>query len=218
MHTTISPSILYWGTPVVIISTLNSDGSPNIAPMSSAFWLGHNCMLGLGATSQTTQNILRTKQCVLNLPSDNMVHHVNALARTTGTNPVPNWKVGAGYEYVKDKFEHSELTPKPSEVVAPPCIDECPVQMEAEVVSVKEMMGDKPGLTGSALAIEVKILTLHVENGIRLEGHANRIDALKWRPMIMSFQQLFGLGEGKLANSRLAEISEAGYRRLTGRV
>src|SRR5271169_307875 len=40
MHKTIEPTILYFGTPVALISTLNPDGSPNLAPMSSAWWLG----------------------------------------------------------------------------------------------------------------------------------------------------------------------------------
>ena len=32
MHKTIEPTILYFGTPVALISTLNPDGSPNLAP------------------------------------------------------------------------------------------------------------------------------------------------------------------------------------------
>jgi flavin reductase (DIM6/NTAB) family NADH-FMN oxidoreductase RutF len=39
MHKTIEPSLPYFGTPVVVVSTLNEDGSANIAPMSSA-WFG----------------------------------------------------------------------------------------------------------------------------------------------------------------------------------
>ena len=42
MHQTIEPAILYFGTPVVLISTLNEDGSPNLAPMSSAWWRQRN--------------------------------------------------------------------------------------------------------------------------------------------------------------------------------
>jgi hypothetical protein len=37
MHVTSEPGILYFGTPVVLISTTNEDGSYNLAPMSSAF-------------------------------------------------------------------------------------------------------------------------------------------------------------------------------------
>jgi hypothetical protein len=84
-HSTISPAIFYWGTPVVLITTENPDSTFNIAPMSSAWWLGNRCMLGLGAISQTTINLLRTKQCVLNLASDNMSDAINALALTTGS-------------------------------------------------------------------------------------------------------------------------------------
>jgi len=40
-HMTIEPSILYFGTPIALLSTLNADGSANLAPMSSAWrWAG----------------------------------------------------------------------------------------------------------------------------------------------------------------------------------
>ncbi len=37
MHRVSEPAILYFGTPVVLVSTLNADGSPNLAPISSVF-------------------------------------------------------------------------------------------------------------------------------------------------------------------------------------
>ena len=37
VHRTIDPAILYFGTPVVLVSSTNEDGSPNLAPMSSAW-------------------------------------------------------------------------------------------------------------------------------------------------------------------------------------
>ncbi|GAB2913207.1 hypothetical protein GCM10022245_55230 [Streptomyces mayteni] len=36
-HVTIEPSILYFGTPVVLLTMENRDGSFNLAPMSSAW-------------------------------------------------------------------------------------------------------------------------------------------------------------------------------------
>ena len=104
MHINVEPSILYFGTPVVLISTRNLDGSTNVAPMSSAWWLGWNCMLGLGAKSHTAQNLQREKECVLNLPSVAMVDAVNRLARLTGSDPVPPHKLGMGYRHEKDKL------------------------------------------------------------------------------------------------------------------
>lgn len=213
-HNDISPAILYWGTPVVLITTENPDGSPNIAPMSSAWWLGHGCMLGLAAFSQTTQNILRTKQCVLNLASDSMQDNVNAIAKTTGSDPVPEAKVRLDYRHTKDKFGLGKMTPMPSNLVAPPGIEECPVSMEAKVVGVHEMFHGKE-YQGGVVAIEVEIVRISVHDDIRLAGYKNRIDTDKWRPMIMSFSELYGLRDGKLVHSRLAEIEEEKYRFLT---
>src|SRR5690348_4116706 len=98
-HLSIEPSILYFGTPVVLISTVNEDGTYNIAPMSSAFWLGWRCVLGLATSSKTPQNMIRTGECVLNLPSVEEVGAVNRLACLTGTNPVPVNKEKRGYRY-----------------------------------------------------------------------------------------------------------------------
>ena len=69
MHTVINPKILYFGTSVVLISTINEDGTANLAPMSSAWWLNQSCMLGLSSKAQTVQNLIREGECVLNLPS-----------------------------------------------------------------------------------------------------------------------------------------------------
>ena len=89
MNEIIHPSILYFGTPVVLVSTLNENGSANLAPISSAWWLGWNAVLGFGAHSKTPQNLQRTRQCVLNLPSVDEVRNVDRLALLTGSNPVP---------------------------------------------------------------------------------------------------------------------------------
>jgi hypothetical protein len=99
-HSVINPAVLYWGTPVVLITTTNPDLTSNIAHMSSAFWVGHRCILGLGTCSQTTQNLLRTGECVLNLASDNMADASNSLSHTTGT-PIPEYKLQRGYRNEK---------------------------------------------------------------------------------------------------------------------
>ena len=211
MHQTIEPAILYWGSAVIIISTRNPDGTTNLAPMSSAWWLGQRCMLGLAAQSQTTINLQRTKECVLNLPSENMVTQVNALAKTTGRQDLSSFKTAAGYVYVKDKFKAAQLTPMASEVVEPCRVLECPVQMEAELVAVNEMNQDEKGKEGFFLGLEVKILRIHAEEDVLQVGKANKVDADRWRPLMNVFQHLYGL-KAKMQASRLAEIDEEMYR------
>ncbi len=208
MHIKSEPPILYFGTPVVLISTLNEDGSFNLAPMSSVFWLGWRCLLGLAAFSKTTQNLIRTGECVLNLPSINAVAAVNRLALTTGSYPVPEFKLAKGYRHEADKFKLAGLTPMASETVSPPRIQECPVQLEASVEATHRIGEDNPAQRGFILCIETRIKRVHVEESIMMSGEENRIDPDKWRPLIMNFQQFYGLGH-RLQDSTLGTIPEA---------
>ena len=212
MHQSIEPAILYFGTPVVLIGTVNEDGAYNLAPMSSAFWLGWRCMLGLAVSSKTTQNLIRTGACVFNLPSVEEVAAVDYLALTTGANPVPERKIRRGYRYEPDKFRIAGLTSVASETVAAPRVRECPVQLEATVAAVHGMAEEDSAQRGMFVCVEVRIQRVHVEEAILLNGQSHRIDPDKWRPLIMSFQKFYGLGP-QVHTSTLATIPESLYRR-----
>jgi len=200
MHKTIEPTILYFGTPVALISTLNPDDSPNLAPMSSAWWLGWSCMLGLGQMGQTSDNLIRARECVINLPSEDLVTQVDRLALTTGKNPVPEKKRQWGYRYEPDKFDIAGFTRMESESVAPPRVRECPVQMEGIVHDFRPF-----GKNVSANIFEVHIVKLHVDEKLLVGSDARPyIDPVRWRPLIMNFCRFFGLG-GEMHPSRLAE-------------
>jgi flavin reductase (DIM6/NTAB) family NADH-FMN oxidoreductase RutF len=204
MHKTIEPTILYFGTPVALISTLNEDGSANLAPMSSAWWLGWSCMLGLGAMGKTSENLIRTRECVINLPSQEQVTHVDRLAMTTGKDPVPEKKLSWGYRYEGDKFGLAGFTPEASLSVMPPRVHECPVQMEGIVHDVRPF-----GKNVNATCFEVHITKLHVDERILVpsddpEAVRRHIDPERWKPLIMSFCRFFGVGE-EVHPSRLAE-------------
>lgn len=201
-HDLVDPAILYWGTPVVLVSTLNEDGSPNLAPISSVFWLGRTATLGFGLASHTLTNLQRTGECVLNLPGARQVTAVDRVALTTGAQPVPPWKSANGYVHWRDKFGRAGLTPVAGRVVEAPLAAECPVAMEA--------MLDAVHLTDHAI-VQVQVQQVHVHPSIRLAGSENRIDPDRWRPLIMSFQRFYSLG-AEVFPSRLASIDEEAYR------
>jgi flavin reductase (DIM6/NTAB) family NADH-FMN oxidoreductase RutF len=206
------PTILYFGTPVVLISTLNADGSANLAPMSSAFWLGWRGFLGLDASSKTTENLIARRQCVLNLPSERQVDAVDRLALTTGCESVPPHKVARGYRYEQDKFEIAGLTRGHSQTVAPWRAQECPVQMEAVVEHIYKAGESDPNLRGRRILFEVRVMRVHLAKDILLDSNPDRVDPDRWRPLIMNFQKFYGLTAGQLHSSRLSQISEALYR------
>ncbi|MBA4185864.1 MAG: flavin reductase family protein [Acidobacteria bacterium] len=201
MHRTIEPKILYLGTPVVLISTRNEDGTANLAPMSSAWWLDKSCMLGLGTRGKTFENLRRESECVLNLPSSEMVSAVDRLALTTGVNPVPDYKEKMGFRYVADKFALAGLTAVSSETVRPPRVAECPVQLEAVIENI-HALGSPDDF---AAAIEARIVRVHIEESLLNDEKRHYIDTDKWKPLIMSFCEFYGLGE-KLHPSKLAQV------------
>jgi len=211
MHKIAEPSILYFGTPVVLISTVNENGSYNVAPISSIFWLGWRCIIGISAYSKTTENLLRNREGVLNLPSVHQAGQVNALALTTGSDPVPAGKLQKGYRHVSDEFGLAHLTPGVSETVSAPRIMECPVQMEVVVEDVHSLAAKDEALKGKILTLELRVQRIHLEESIIMEGHPDRVDPDKWRPLMMSFQEFYGLGE-KIHSSRLATIPERLYQ------
>lgn len=61
--------------------------------------MGWRCLPGFEAVSKTPQNILRTGECVINLPSDRQVDAINRLSLVTGSNLVPQDK---GFERMSE--------------------------------------------------------------------------------------------------------------------
>lgn len=199
---TIEPKILYFGTPVALISSLNEDGSTNLAPMSSFWALGWTLMLGLLDETKTAENLARHPECVVNLPSPEMWRQVEKLAPLTGKNPVPEIKAKQ-FRYEKDKFATAGLTPLFSEVVAPARAAECPIHMEARVKRVHQMDGRRLKEIGGGVAVEVEVLRVHVASGFLKDE--NHIDPGKWSPLVYNFRHYFRLAETGLGKTFRAE-------------
>jgi flavin reductase (DIM6/NTAB) family NADH-FMN oxidoreductase RutF len=170
--------------------------------MPSAWWLGWSCMLGLGQMGQASDNLIRARECVINLPSQHQVTQVDQLALTTAKNPVPEKKRDWGYRHEADKFALAGFTAMHSICVKPPRVAECPVQIEGVVHEYRSF-----GKNVGANCFEANIVQLHVEESLRVEDEARpHIDPVKWRPLIMSFCRFFGIGD-EVHPSRLAESS-----------
>jgi flavin reductase (DIM6/NTAB) family NADH-FMN oxidoreductase RutF len=201
---TIEPKILYFGTPVALISSLNEDGATNIAPMSSFWALGWTLLLGINESTQTADNLRRHPECVVNLPAPEMWGRVEILAPLTAKNPVPEIKAKSKYHYEREKFEAAKLIPQPSELVKPARVQECPVQMEARVRAVHELGGKKLQEIGGAVAVEVEVLRVHVASD--LVFNERYINPAKWSPLIYNFRHYYRLAPEELGKTFRAEI------------
>ena len=91
------------------------------------------------------------------------------------------------------------MTPGPPELVRPPRVMECPVQPEAVVERLHDFHD------GGIVAVEVRAVRAYFEESILSGERRHYVDTDKWRPLIMSFCEFYGLG-GQLRPSRLAKV------------
>ena len=184
----VRPKILYYGTPVILLTTLNEDGSTNISPISSSWALGYTLVLGLGAGGKALENLERHPECVVNVPDPGLWRAVETLAPLTGSMPVPDYKAAMGFRHEKDKYGAAGLTPVQSEIVRPSRILECPLQLEAAVRRIQ-----RPATDSSFVIVETEVLGVFAHSDV-VKGE-NYIDPAKWSPLIYNFRHYFGLGE-----------------------
>ncbi|HEY1179014.1 MAG TPA: flavin reductase family protein [Phytomonospora sp.] len=206
MHRTVDLKVFYFGTPVVLLSTRNPDGTANLAPMSSAWWLGSTAVLGLGNSGHTTANLLREREVVINMVPSTMADAVDRLAMTTGAEHVPPRKTAMGYRHEPDKFALAGLTPQASDLIAPPRAAECPIQLECRLQQAHTIGTPEP----SATTFVVDVVRTHIAEELIIPG-TQYVDPVGWDPLIMKFCEFFG-GGVNLRPSTLAEGWEMPHR------
>ena len=199
----IRPSILYFGTPVAVISTLNVDGTTNLTPISSAWALGDRVVLGMADAGQGCQNLLRTAECVINLPGEANWASVEAVGRTTGCYPVPDYKREMGYVHEADKFARGGLTAAAPDLVRPLRVADYPMQFEAKLLASYPMSAlpeedEPPGVR----MLETRVVRVHAHERVVKPG-TQRIDTSRWSPLLYVFRDYFGTGAKLASNFRV---------------
>lgn len=186
-HQVIKPKMLYAGTPVYLISTLDQSGAVNLAPASSYWALGETIVLGLEVGGQTINNILQGSDLTVNFATAQLWQNVEALATSTGANPVPEFKTPR-YHFEGDKFSASSLTAQPSDLVAPPRVIQSPLQLEAKVLDAT-LSHDK-----NFYIVQAQVVRVHAHESIVVPG-TEHINPATWRPLIYNFKHFYDLGE-----------------------
>lgn len=143
--------------PIALVSSLSSDGIPNLAPFSffNAICSNPPCLCfstafraGTGTAKDTLRNIRETGQFVVNIVSEGMAERMNLTA--------------GEYPPEVDEFVVSGLTAVPSDLVKPARVAESLVQMECKLQQIV-VVSDRP--SGAALVIG-EVVRFHVDDGI----------------------------------------------------
>jgi flavin reductase (DIM6/NTAB) family NADH-FMN oxidoreductase RutF len=129
-------------TPAALITSVDSQGKPNIIALGEAFNLGlqNPCIVGVAIRkSRYSHGLIRaTGSFTVNLPRASQVKKVDLCGMISGRKA--------------DKFTLTGFTPVPSQHIAPPMIGECPVSMECELTGIIET-GDHDLFMGKVLAV-----------------------------------------------------------------
>ncbi|MGW3473353.1 hypothetical protein ACWDKQ_33965 [Saccharopolyspora sp. NPDC000995] len=91
------------------------------------------------------------------------------------------------FRFEPDKFGAAGLRPAPSDLVHPPRVAECPVQLEARATRVQADAAE------NFRNIEAHVLRVDCGPHLVIPG-AHHVDPTEWSPLIYHFRHYFGLG------------------------
>ena len=146
-------------SPAALISSIDEEGRPNLITLGEVFNISilKPVIVGIAIRPATYSHglISSTRQYVVNLPSPAIVRQVDAVGMVSGRS-------------CPDKFAAFGLTPIPSLKVRPPCVEECPVNIECEVID-RITVGDHDLFLGSVVAVRADSSLLDARGGIANE-------------------------------------------------
>ncbi len=132
-------------SPAALITSIDAEGRPNIVTLGEVFNISvrEPVIIGIAirAATHSHGSISATREFVVNLPTTAILRAVDRCGTVTG-------RTG------RDKFREFGLTPIPSIKVKPPCVEECPVNIECEVME-RIAVGDHDLFLGHVVAMRV---------------------------------------------------------------
>lgn len=157
--------------PIGWISSISEDGIPNLAPFSYFNAVGDDpphvmfaAGRGQNANKDTLNNVLATKQFVVNMVTEELTEQMNSTAQGIPTH--------------ESEFDLAGLTPIPSLKIKPPRVKESPITMECELVHHYTLEDNKFG--GSTILVG-RIVMFHVAENVLLDDF--KIDLSTYKPV-----------------------------------
>lgn len=157
--------------PIALVSTVDEDGVPNLAPFSFFSGVGANPPTVLFCPSlhsrgdsrkDTLRNVEQTGEFVINVVSDAIAAQTYLTAADVGPEI--------------DEFELGGFTPIPSEAVRAPRVAESPAQMECKLLKVIPT-NNAPG---AGVIVLGEVVRFHVNADIERDFHVDpdKLDAV----------------------------------------
>lgn len=143
--------------PIALVSTLDAELGPNLAPFSfftivssNPLYLAFSPQIAArtGAKKDTLRNIEKSGEFVIATVTEAIAEQVNR-----ASTPLPHGE---------SEFSFTGLTPVPSQQVAPFCIKESPVNMECRLVEI-HVYGSE---AGAGHLVVGRVERVHIDDGV----------------------------------------------------
>ena len=157
--------------PIAWVSTINEEGTANLAPFSYFNAVGDDpphVMISISRSGHlnkdTLNNILNNKEFVVNMVTEDLAEKMNSTAHPLQPH--------------ESEFDFADVNSKPATIVKPPLVAESPVSLECELVHHYNLENHKNG--GSTIIIG-RIIHFHINEDILLDNF--HIDLTKYQPI-----------------------------------
>ncbi|PVE35509.1 hypothetical protein DC030_13620 [Enterococcus faecalis] len=197
MFKKIEKESFYYGFPVALMTTKNSQNEEdNITVISSTWTLGRSIVVGLGLHNKGFLNLAIGSGITFNMADASIWEKIEHIARTTGTRDIPEYKKKAGYTYCADKFSLGGFTKLEGKEVSSVRIKECPIQIETLVTKITSRK--------DFAIVECQIKGIFVDEKILYDD--SHIDVNKWFPLIYKFREYASTNLSLGTNFRFQEF------------
>jgi flavin reductase (DIM6/NTAB) family NADH-FMN oxidoreductase RutF len=177
-------------TPAALITSISPAGAPNIITLGEVYNLSlrQPTIVGISLTKRrySHQLISQTGEFVVNMPTVDILDKVDQCGSVSGRDV--------------DKFATFGLTPERADLVGPPLIAECPINLECKVLGMEEI-GDHDMFKGEVVAAHVDEALMDEDGRIQVD----RLGAFCFMHCF-NFGGYWGLGP-KLADMRFTRKS-----------
>jgi flavin reductase (DIM6/NTAB) family NADH-FMN oxidoreductase RutF len=178
-----APSVTY----PAVVSTINTNRSPLLSAVVPVVIYGLRITLNLPRQSSTANNLIRARECVINLPGAETIAAIKRLAQTV--TPINN---NFDFRFPRvvacGRLTPAHMTLVPSEAIAALRALECPMQLEARIEgSIDTMADERIAPLVKSLTFRLNVLRVHLDTSIVLSDVQPNI----WTPLMACLREAY---------------------------
>jgi flavin reductase (DIM6/NTAB) family NADH-FMN oxidoreductase RutF len=170
-----------------VVSTINTNRSPLLSAVVPVVIYGLRVTLGLPRQSTTAKNLMRTGECVINLPGAETIAAIERLAQTV-TSINNNFDFSFSRAVACGRLTPAHLTLVPCEAISALRALECPMQLEAKIEGSTETRAhERVAPLDRSLTFGLNVLRVHLDQSVVLSN----VRPNMWTPLMTSLREAY---------------------------